>query len=58
MGNLTYEPFGYWSENEGIIDIRSSPINSRRRRNLLGAPITSSLVITQNDSKNHLEDYK
>lgn len=53
---LVYEPFGTWSENYGLVDLRTSPINSRRRKNLQGATIVSSLVITHNDSLNHLED--
>lgn len=52
------ETYGNWSSADGINDFRTSHINSRRRINLHGTKITMSLVITNNDSLYHLDDYR
>lgn len=41
-----------------FIDFRPTPITSRRRSNLFGLHLNASMVITDNDTLNHLTDYK
>lgn len=53
-----HEKFGKWHFKEGLIDHRSSRVLSRRRRNLMGRPISVSMVLTNDDSINHLTDYR
>lgn len=56
--NIICEPFGKWSSENGLFDERSTRILSRRRRNLMGRTISVSMVLTNNDSINHLHDYR
>lgn len=39
-------------------DIRNTSITSRRRQNLQGILLRASMVVTNNDTLNHLTDYK
>lgn len=55
---ITFEPFGRWSNETGLLDERSTRILSRRRRDLKGRTISVSMVLTNNDSINHLDDYR
>lgn len=55
---VTFEAFGRWSDETGLLDQRSTRILSRRRRDLLGRTISVSMVISNNDSLNHLTDYR
>lgn len=55
---IIFEPFGRWSPESGLVDHRSTRILSRRRRDLKGRPISISTVLTNNDSINHLDDYR
>lgn len=53
------EMYGNWlSINDTFIDLRLVKITSRRRRNLNGAKLKSSMVVTNNETLNHLEDYQ
>lgn len=58
MKVVAFEAFGKWSDETGLLDQRSTRILSRRRRNLLGRTISVSMVISNNDSLNHLNDYR
>ncbi|XP_031624941.1 glutamate receptor ionotropic, delta-2-like [Contarinia nasturtii] len=53
-----YESFGTWSFADGLFDNRTNRILSKRRRNLKGRIISVSMVLTHNDSINHLTDYR
>lgn len=57
MKSLIHEPFGKWDLKNGLIDCRSTRIISRRRKNLLGKVLIASIVLTNNDSINHMDDY-
>jgi hypothetical protein len=54
---IHYEKYGSWSSERGIIDERESKIISRRRGNLRGKLITSSYVLLDRNSENHLTDF-
>lgn len=54
---LIFENFGRIS-NGVFLDHRITPITSRRRSNLLGLCLNASMVITDNDTVNHLTDYR
>lgn len=41
-----------------FIDHRTIPITSRRRVNLFGLRFKAAMVITDNDTMNHLTDYR
>ena len=41
-----------------FIDFRNTPITSRRRSNLFGLHLNASMVVTDNDTLNHLTDYR
>lgn len=45
-------------ENENFIDSRSSLITSRRRQNLQSIRLKASMVVTGNDTLDHLTDYR
>lgn len=53
-----YETFGRWNYDDGLIDERSTRILSKRRRDLKGRVVSVSMVLTNNDSMNHLTDYR
>lgn len=44
--------------NATFIDKRTTTITSRRRQNLQGIQMRASMVVTNNDTLNHLTDYK
>ncbi|XP_055691097.1 ionotropic receptor 75a-like [Lutzomyia longipalpis] len=53
-----WETFGLWRGNQGVLeDHRSTPITSRRRQNTQKALLRASMVITHNDTLQHLDDY-
>lgn len=54
---LIVEPFGTIGNNH-FIDLRSTSITSRRRINLSGYNFKASMVLTNNDTLNHLNDYR
>lgn len=54
---LIVEIFGE-IRNGQFIDYRSNPITSRRRQNLFGLHLKASMVVTNNDTLNHLTDYR
>jgi hypothetical protein len=54
---IHYENYGSWSLERGIVDERESKIISRRRGNLRGKLITSSYVLLDRNSENHLTDF-
>lgn len=58
MTFLYKEIFGTWSESNGLVDERSTRILSKRRRNLMGRTVSVAMVLTNNDSINHLTDYR
>lgn len=53
-----YENYGFWNKTNGLTDLRTTSILARRRKNLRGKLLTASVVLTNNDSVNHLTDYK
>lgn len=55
---LVWEPFGIWTLNDGLRDIRETRVLARRRRNLMGLELVASMVIVHNDSLDHLTDFK
>lgn len=56
---LLTEVFGKWSKvNSTFEDLRKVKVTSLRRRNLLGAKLKASMVVTNNDTLSHLEDYQ
>lgn len=54
---LITEQFGI-IVNDELIDYRNQPITSQRRKNLFGLTLNASLVFTNNDTINHLTDYR
>lgn len=54
---LNFENFGYF-EGQSFHNLRTLKVDSIRRKNLNGITLRASLVITNNDSINHLYDYK
>lgn len=56
---LIEEVYGKWSkENNSFQDLRLVKITSRRRQNLRLTNLKASMVITNNDTLNHLDDYQ
>lgn len=57
---MIYENFGHWNFQNGLSDIRTTRVLSRRRRNLKGYRLIAPMVFTQNGSENHLDldDYR
>lgn len=54
---IIIEMFGIIA-NDSFIDQRVTSITSRRRQDLRGIKIEASMVITNNDTLNHLTDYR
>lgn len=54
---MIMENVGRIVDNE-FIDFRSTRIVSERRKNLLGMHFKASMVVTNNDTLNHLTDYR
>lgn len=55
---LIVERFGEITEQWQFIDYRRTTIASRRRQNLLGLRLKASMVVTHNDTLDHLTDYQ
>lgn len=55
---LITEPFGRWTPETGLEDVRASRVLAERRHNLMGKRFKASIVILHNDSVNHLDDYR
>lgn len=55
---VNYEHFGVWSFEGGILDERTTRILSKRRQDLMGREVSVSMVLTDDDSLNHLTDYR
>lgn len=55
--NLSYvfEEIGSWSENDGLI-MNYNKVTAIRRKNLMGITLNNCIVITHNDTLNHLSD--
>lgn len=57
--SLIQEFYGkYLIKNDSYVDLRSQRVTSRRRRNLMGIQINASLVVTNNETLDHLHDYQ
>lgn len=54
---LIVEPFGVIINDE-FVDYRSTNIISRRRQNFQGYNLRASIVVTENDTLTHLDDYR
>lgn len=54
--SLIIELFGIWSNNE-LHNYLTTHVTSRRRQNLKGAFLKASMVVTDNNTLNHLEDF-
>lgn len=55
---LILEWMGKTSNNKEFTDLRPSKITSRRRQNLRKIGLTAAMVVTSNDTLNHLDDYQ
>lgn len=55
-----FEQFGWWSFDDGLIDLRWTKTLSRRRNNLQGHKLKASTVFMIKGSENHtdLDDYQ
>lgn len=59
VGSTTIrEKLGHWNSLTGFVDVRTTKILSRRRSDLRGKELILSVVIPNNDTINHLTDYK
>lgn len=56
--SLMVEQFGEITGQGYFIDHRHTSITSRRRQNLLGLHLKACMVVTNNDTLNHLTDYQ
>lgn len=57
--SLIHETYGkYFSENDSFVDLRDEIVTSKRRRNLMGTRLNATLVITNNQTLDHLNDYQ
>lgn len=54
---LITEQFGIILDDK-LIDYRNQPITSQRRKNLFGLTLNASIVVTNNQTLNHLTDYR
>lgn len=52
------EVFGYWNENGGLLDLRITRILSRRRRDLQGKILKSTVILIKNESISQLDDLR
>ncbi|XP_031617482.1 glutamate receptor 3-like [Contarinia nasturtii] len=52
---LIYEDFGLWTKKDGLIDLRTTRILSRRRRNLQGYQLKATTVFMNEGSENHTD---
>lgn len=53
---LIFEQFGFWGKKVGLHITEREPIIARRRKDLLGISLNTCIVITNNDTLNHLTD--
>ncbi|XP_053687299.1 uncharacterized protein LOC128736830 [Sabethes cyaneus] len=51
------QPFGYWRRGM-VVKLRTNSVTANRRQNLNRFKLRASLVITNNDTINHLADYR
>lgn len=58
--SFIYTEFGYWSIDQRLIDLRSTRVLSKHRRNLQGHQLVAAAVFMNNESDNNtdLDDYK
>lgn len=57
--SLITESFGKWLKvSDSFKDLRVIKVTSKRRRDLMGAELKASLVVTNNETLKHLEDYQ
>lgn len=54
--DLIFESFGSWTNTLGLNITEKQLITARRRKNLLGTILNTCIVITNNDTFNHLTD--
>lgn len=52
---LIYEEFGTWSIGRGLIDLRTTRILSRRRRNLQGHEFKATTVFMEEGSEKFMD---
>lgn len=58
-GLLITEIYGKWEKAEDtFVDLRKIKVTSKRRWNLMGTELKASLVVTNNETLNHLDDYQ
>lgn len=50
------ESFGYWEKDLGLNITEKERITAKRRKNLSGTVLNTCIVITNNDTFNHLTD--
>lgn len=56
---LLTETFGKWNRvDDTFHDLRQVSVTSRRRKNLHGAKLKASMVVTNEKTLAHLEDYQ
>lgn len=55
-----YENFGHWNYEDGLVDVRTSRILARNRRNLKGHRFRAATVFMESGSENNtdLDDYQ
>lgn len=53
---LIFESFGSWEGKAGLNITEKEPITAKRRKNLVGTTLNTCIVITNNDTFNHLTD--
>lgn len=55
-----YDDFGHWSYEDGLVDLRTSRVLARRRRNLQGHQFRAATVFLEAGSENRtdLDDYQ
>lgn len=58
MASVYEEYFGTWNSKNGLVDRRTTRILSKRRRDLRGRSVSVAIVLMNNDSINHLTDYR
>lgn len=54
--DVIYESYGFWNVNYGLNVTIKDVFSANRRKNLFGTVLKSCLVITHNNSMNHLLD--
>lgn len=54
--NIVFEEWGYWTEKQKFVITAAERILIRRRMNFKGMSLTTCIVVTHNDTLNHLTD--